>query len=122
MVMLVKHFSSFLLVCAIVGCSISMPRVHKVAVQQGNILNQSMVDKLKPGMTRTQVAYVMGRPVIINTFDPDRWDYVFTIEVPGQFNESTRMSLFFENDVLTHFTGDMAPAAAKTGDATTDTE
>tara|TARA_B100000929_G_scaffold130697_2_gene103455 strand:+ start:2079 stop:2441 length:363 start_codon:yes stop_codon:yes gene_type:complete len=120
--MLVKHFSSFLLVCAIVGCSISMPRVHKVAVQQGNILNQSMVDKLKPGMTRTQVAYVMGRPVIINTFDPDRWDYVFTIEVPGQFNETTRMSLFFENDVLTHFTGDMAPAAAKTGDATTDTE
>ena len=122
MVMLVKHFSSFLLVCAIVGCSISMPRVHKVAVQQGNILNQSMVDKLKPGMTRTQVAYVMGRPVIINTFDPDRWDYVFTIEVPGQFNETTRMSLFFENDILTHFTGDMAPAAAKTGDATTDTE
>ncbi len=122
MVMLVKHFSSFLLVCAIVGCSISMPRVHKVAVQQGNILNQSIVDKLKPGMTRTQVAYVMGRPVIINTFDPDRWDYVFTIEVPGQFNETTRMSLFFENDVLTHFTGDMAPAAAKTGDATTDTE
>ena len=122
MVMLVKHFSSFLLVCAIVGCSISMPRVHKVAVQQGNILNQSMVDKLKPGMTRTQVAYVMGRPVIINTFDPDRWDYVFTIEVPGQFNETTRMSLFFENDVLTHFTGDMAPAAAKPGDATTDTE
>ena len=122
MVMLVKHFSSFLLVCAIVGCSISMPRVHKVAVQQGNILNQSMVDKLKPGMTRTQVAYVMGRPVIINTFDPDRWDYVFTIEVPGQFNETTRMSLFFENDVLTHFTGDMAPVAAKTGDATTDTE
>ena len=122
MVMLVKHFSSFLLVCAIVGCSISMPRVHKVAVQQGNILNQSMVDKLKPGMTRTQVAYVMGRPVIINTFDPDRWDYVFTIEVPGQFNETTRMSLFFENDVLTHFTGDMAPAPAKTGDATTDTE
>ena len=122
MVMLVKHFSSFLLVCAIVGCSISMPRVHKVAVQQGNILNQSMVDKLKPGMTRTQVAYVMGRPVIINTFDPDRWDYVFTIEVPGQFNEATRMSLFFENDVLTHFTGDMAPATAKTGDTTTDTE
>ena len=122
MVMLLKHFSSFLFVCAIVGCSISMPRVHKVAVQQGNILNQSMVDKLKPGMTRTQVAYVMGRPVIINTFDPDRWDYVFTIEVPGQFNETTRMSLFFENDVLTHFTGDMAPATAKTGDATTDTE
>ena len=99
-----------------------MPRVHKVSVQQGNILNQSMVDKLKPGMTRTQVAYVMGRPVIINTFDPNRWDYVFTIEVPGQFFETTRMSLFFENDVLTHFTGDMAPSAAATGATRTDLE
>ena len=120
--MFLKRFYWLVFVCAIVGCSISMPRVHKVAVQQGNILNQSMIDKLKPGMTRTQVAYVMGRPVMINTFDPDRWDYVFTIEVPGQFTESTRMSLFFENDVLTHFSGDMAPSAAKSGDSTIGTE
>ena len=120
--MFLKRFSWLVFACAIVGCSISMPRVHKVAVQQGNILNQSMIDKLKPGMTRTQVAYVMGRPVMINTFDPDRWDYVFTIEVPGQFNESTRMSLFFENDVLTHFSGDMAPSTAKSGETTTGTE
>ena len=120
--MFLKRFYWLVFVCAIVGCSISMPRVHKIAVQQGNILNQSMIDKLKPGMTRTQVAYVMGRPVMINTFDPDRWDYVFTIEVPGQFNESTRMSLFFENDVLTHFSGDMAPSTAKSGETTTSTE
>ena len=120
--MFLKRFYWLVFVCAIVGCSISMPRVHKIAVQQGNILNQSMIDKLKPGMTRTQVAYVMGRPVMINTFDPDRWDYVFTIEVPGQFTESTRMSLFFENDVLTHFSGDMAPSTAKSGETTTSTE
>ena len=120
--MFLKRFYWLVFVCAIVGCSISMPRVHKVAVQQGNILNQSMIDKLKPGMTRTQVAYVMGRPVMINTFDPDRWDYVFTIEVPGQFTESTRMSLFFENDVLTHFSGDMAPSTAKSGDSAIGTE
>ena len=120
--MFLKRFSWLVFVCAIVGCSISMPRVHKVAVQQGNILNQPMIDKLKPGMTRAQVAYIMGRPVMINTFDPDRWDYVFTIEVPGQFNESTRMSLFFENDVLTHFSGDMAPSTEKSGDSATGTE
>ena len=120
--MFLKRFYWLVFVCAIVGCSISMPRVHKVAVQQGNILNQPMIDKLKPGMTRAQVAYIMGRPVMINTFDPDRWDYVFTIEVPGQFTESTRMSLFFENDVLTHFSGDMAPSTAKSGDSTTGTE
>ena len=120
--MFLKRFSWLVFVCAIVGCSISMPRVHKVAGQQGTIRNQPMIDKLKPGMTRAQVAYIMGRPVMINTFDPDRWDYVFTIEVPGQFDESTRMSLFFENDVLTHFSGDMAPSTAKSGESTTGTE
>ena len=56
--MVVKRISWLLVATAIVGCSISMPRVHKVAVQQGNILNQSMIDQLKPGMTQAQVAYI----------------------------------------------------------------
>ena len=120
--MVVKRISWLLVATAIVGCSISMPRVHKVAVQQGNILNQSMIDQLKPGMTQAQVAYIMGRPVLANTFVPNRWDYVFTLEVPGQFNETTRMSLFFENDLLTHFEGDMAPSSAKSSESDEDNE
>ena len=120
--MVLRRIFWLLFVTAIVGCSISMPRVHKIAVQQGNILNQSMIDQLKPGMTQAQVAYIMGRPVLANTFDPNRWDYVFTLEVPGQFNETTRMSLFFENDLLTHFVGDMAPSSAKSSGAEEDNE
>ena len=93
------------LVCG--GCG-----VHRVAIQQGNIITQDMVDQLKPGITREQVAYIMGEPVLRNTFDDDRWDYVYTIDVPNTYSARQLVSLFFENDVLVYLTGDMVPSSA----------
>ncbi len=93
------------------GCG--WPRVHKVVVQQGNVISQTMIDKLKPGMTRTQVAFVMGEPVLRNSFNNDRWDYVYTIVNPGIYSLSQKMSLYFENDSLTYFIGDYAPASGR---------
>ena len=95
--------------CAVALTGCSLPSVHRITIQQGNIVSQGMVDRLKPGMTRSQVAYIMGEPVLRNTFDEDRWDYVYTVEVPGYFSEQRRVSLFFEDDLLSYFTGDMAP-------------
>ena len=92
--------------CALIG-------VHRVAIQQGNIITQAMVDQLKPGITREQVAYIMGEPVLRNTFDDDRWDYVYTVEMPNIYNSRMLVSLFFENDVLMYITGDLAPSSAK---------
>ena len=94
------------------GCSLKMPRVHKISVQQGNVITQEMIDQLKPGMSRSQVAYIMGEPILRNTFNENRWDYIYTIEIPGFFNREARMALYFENDVLAYFTGDLAPSAA----------
>ena len=91
--------------CALIG-------VHRVAIQQGNIITQAMVDQLKPGITREQVAYIMGEPVLRNTFDDDRWDYIYTVEMPNIYNSRMLVSLFFENDVLMYITGDMAPSSA----------
>lgn len=97
------------------GCSmpkISLPRVQKLTVQQGNVITLAMIDQLKPGMTRSQVTYIMGQPVFRNAFNNKRWDYIYTIEVPD-FTESTiHVALYFENDVLAYFTGDLAPTAA----------
>ncbi len=109
----------------VAGCSMSMPkmpqlkmpkfkmpRVHKVTVQQGNVITQEMIDSLKPGMTRAQVAFVMGEPIVRNTFDRDRWDYIYTLEVPGIFEQEKRISLHFEEDKLAYFTGDYVPSAS----------
>ncbi len=104
---------SSLLLTSLAGCS--LPRVHKVTVQQGNVITQEMIDRLKPGMTRSQVAFVMGEPVFRNSFDGNRWDYIYTLEVPGYYQEQKRVSLFFENDILAYFTGDYAPTAARSG-------
>ena len=90
--------------------SCALPRVYKVTVQQGNVITQQMVDDLKPGMTREQVAYVMGEPVIRNPFDQDRWDYVYTLRVPGVVEDHMKMSLFFTDGMLSHFVGDLAPS------------
>ena len=92
--------------------SCSLPRVYRLTVQQGNVITQKMVDGLKPGMTREQVAYIMGEPVIRNPFDENRWDYVYTFRVPGFVNDRAKLSLFFADDVLTHFTGDFKPTEA----------
>ena len=97
------------------GCG--WPRVHKVVVQQGNVITQQMVDKLKPGMTRSQVAYIMGEPVVRNTFDDTRWDYVYTLENPGRYELNSTMSLFFYNNKLSHFAGDLVPTSVKEKEA-----
>lgn len=111
----------------LVGCSMpklpkfKIPRLYRITVQQGNVITQEMVDQLKPGMTRSQVAYIMGEPILRNTFDDNRWDYVYTVFLPGFFDQETHLSLFFEDDELAFFTGDFAPSGAidKTSDSTT---
>ncbi|MEE9254282.1 MAG: outer membrane protein assembly factor BamE [Pseudomonadales bacterium] len=96
------------------GCTIrriGVPQVHKITIQQGNVITQDMVDTLKPGMTKRQVLFVMGEPVVQNPFQQDRWDYVYTIKTPNQATAQVHMTLFFENDSLVRFTGDFVPRA-----------
>jgi outer membrane protein assembly factor BamE len=97
--------------------------VANVAVQQGNVITQEMVDRLKPGMTRRQVAFVMGEPVLRDPFNPDRWDYVYSVQVGRVVYQQMRMSLFFDGDVLREFSGDLTPttvAHAAEADAVAD--
>jgi outer membrane protein assembly factor BamE len=93
------------------ACHFSWPRVSNVAVQQGNVITQEMVDRLKVGMTRRQVAFVMGEPVLRDPFNPDRWDYVYLLQVGAVTYQQIKMSLFFDNDVLTRFSGDVPQTA-----------
>ena len=105
-----------------------VPKVHKIVVQQGNVITQQMVDRLKPGMTKAQAQYVLGRPVLDDLFDPNRWVYVYVYQVPDYPEVKQTLTLYFENDALVRFTGDFlptpaattaaAPAAAPAGDAT----
>lgn len=114
--MLARIVLSVFIISLLVGCSLPkprLPRLYKITVQQGNVITQEMVDQLKPGMTRSQVAFIMGEPILRNTFNENRWDYIYTVVLPGYFNQEIRMNLFFEDDVLAYFTGDFAPTTTE---------
>ena len=59
------------------GCSQRFHIVHKIDVQQGNVVSQDRVDRLEPGMTRNQVQYIMGSPIVVDVFHQNRWDYLY---------------------------------------------
>jgi outer membrane protein assembly factor BamE (lipoprotein component of BamABCDE complex) len=90
--------------------SLQFPGVYKIDIQQGNIITQEMIDQLRPGMTKRQVIFVMGTPLVRDPFDQDRWDYVYSYQPGGGERGQERVTMFFENDLLTHFTGDFKPS------------
>jgi outer membrane protein assembly factor BamE len=85
------------------------PLMYKPTIQQGNVVTQEMVDKLKPGMNRRQVTYILGTPLLVDAFHQDRWDYVYTKEVGGGAGNKTHISLYFEDDILVRIGGDFRP-------------
>ncbi|WP_439134858.1 outer membrane protein assembly factor BamE [Pseudomaricurvus sp.] len=104
------------------GCQyFQFPGVYKIDIQQGNIVTQEMIDQLKPGMTKRQVRYVMGTPLIEDTFNPNRWDYYYSM-APGKGElVKERVSIYFEGDSLSYFSGDYSPSAATSNAATSET-
>lgn len=85
------------------------PGVYKIHIAQGNIITQEMIDQLEPGMTRRQVVFVMGTPLVRDPYNQNRWDYVFNFQPGGGERGQERITLFFESDLLSHFEGDFEP-------------
>ena len=91
------------------GCSSIPSLLYKIEVQQGNVITQEMVDKLKPGMTRSQVRFALGSPMISDPFHENRWDYVYRLEQKGQLVEQRNLTVFFEEDKLVRIDGTFSP-------------
>ena len=91
------------LVAAILLAGCSVPGVYRINIQQGNQITQEMVDQLKPGMTEKQVRFVLGTPLIVDSFHPNRWDYVYRMDKPNEALVTKQLSLFFEDGSLQRF-------------------
>ena len=83
--------------------------VHKIDVEQGNYVTQDVVDRLKPGMSKTQVKMLLGTPLLADIFHDNRWDYYFDNAVGGKKVAHRHLALFFDGDKLGHWTGDANP-------------
>lgn len=84
------------LILTLTGCAL-VP-VYKPPIEQGNVFDQEMLDKLHPGMSKPQVQYIMGTPVLEESFDHNRWDYVYTYKAEGHEPVLKRATVFFENN------------------------
>ena len=84
------------LALALGGC------VYRVDIQQGNLLDSEQVEQLEVGMTRSQVRFLLGTPMVIDSFDANRWDYVYSLR-RGHERKVTKRHLvvWFDGDVVT---------------------
>jgi outer membrane protein assembly factor BamE len=105
--------SMVILALAVSACSgvrvPQFPGVYKIPIAQGNIITQEMIDQLEPGMTRRQVVFVMGTPLVRDPYQQDRWDYVFNYQPGGGIRGQERVTLRFENELLVSLSGDFEP-------------
>lgn len=110
------------LVPLIAGCSsfevpdsldvVSKLNPYRIDIRQGNLVTQEMVGQLKAGMSREQVRFLLGTPMLADVFHPDRWDYVYFFK-PGNKPEDTqqrRLIVYFEDDKLVSVGGDVVAA------------
>ncbi|MRR50548.1 MAG: outer membrane protein assembly factor BamE [Rhodocyclaceae bacterium] len=109
-----KHIPWFALPLVISACS-TAPDInitsslspYKIDVRQGNFVSQEMVASLKPGMSRDQVRFILGTPMVADIFHADRWDYVYRLQ-PGKGElQQRRLVVFFQDGKLVRVGGDV---------------
>ena len=97
--------------------SCGVPRIpgitpYKPDIQQGNFISQESVAQVKPGMSREQVRFILGTPLLTDIFHTDRWDYVYWREAENGKREERRVALFFLDGKLERMQGDVVSPAA----------
>ena len=107
--------ASILLVVFVAGCGV--PRIpgitpYKPDIQQGNFISQDMVAQLKTGMTREQVRFLLGTPLLTDIFHAERWDYVYWREATSGKRETRKLAIFFNDGKLERMEGDVVSPAA----------
>jgi outer membrane protein assembly factor BamE len=73
--------------------------VYRINIQQGNFLDQTAVDQVKPGMTRSQIRYLLGTPMVADSFNKERWDYIYYLKKGrSRHVDSRRVTVYFDGD------------------------
>lgn len=107
---------TLLVVTCLSACGfVGFPGVYRIDVEQGNIVTQEMVDQLKPGMSRRQVRFILGTPLLEDPFNQDRWDYPYVKRNGLDILSESRLLVYFDGDTLSKIDGDYQP-----GDGTAD--
>jgi outer membrane protein assembly factor BamE len=99
----------FLAACSYNG-SLDLPGLYRVDIQQGNVLDQDMLDRLRPGMGKAQVEFILGTPAFIDPFHTEQWEYFFSIAEEGDNRRQRHLRVHFIDDKLAYIDGDVKVA------------
>ena len=80
----------------LLGCSSISP--YKVPILQGNIIEEKNVEQLSEGLTKDQVQYLLGTPMLNSPLHPDRWDYIYSVTIGDQLIGEKKLSLIFDDN------------------------
>jgi outer membrane protein assembly factor BamE len=87
--------------------------VYRINIQQGNFLDQAAVEQVKPGMTRSQIRYLLGTPMVADSFNKERWDYIYYLKKGRSSHvDSRRVTVYFDGDKVAKLDKPTAAEAA----------
>jgi outer membrane protein assembly factor BamE len=92
-----------LAVCLALGAC----KTHRIDIQQGNLITEDEVAQLQPGMTKREVRYILGTPLIVDPFHQNRWDYFYSLDRRGKDLVKRRITVVFDNERLSRIVGDI---------------
>jgi outer membrane protein assembly factor BamE len=102
------------LVLAAGFCFTASACVYRINIQQGNFLDQAAVEQVKPGMTRSQVRYLLGTPMVADPFNKERWDYIYYLKRGRTLHvDSRRVTVYFDGEKVARLDKPSAELAAK---------
>ena len=97
-------------------CSVALMagciKPYRMDIQQGNLITEKEVAQLKRGMSKREVRYVMGTPLVVDPFHSDRWDYFYSfLGSRDRTPQRRRVTVVFIEDRLDHIEGDVVAAS-----------
>ena len=121
-----KAATLFVMVAAGIGGGCEMPAlpelpafpgVYRIDIQQGNVVDEEMLDRIEIGMERRKVLFILGTPLLVDPFNQDRWDYVYSLRRGSGEEVSQHVSVYFVDDRLARIEGRLDPEAAPGSEA-----
>lgn len=96
---------------------IRIPGLYRIDIQQGNVIDQTMIDKLRPGMDKNQVHFILGTPAVVDPFHTDQWEYIYTMAESGDNREQRHVRIHFKDEKIAYIDGDVISTGRIPGDA-----
>ena len=106
LILLVRPVALFTAVFLLSACELGLIEPYKLSIEQGNAVSQEEFESLYTGMTQTEVLEAIGAPMMKDSFNPERWDYVYRLK-PGKGRvRDSRFTLYFRDEILVKIDGE----------------